>query len=103
MSELREKLFSDQDEVELSIDEEISDDGHQNLDLEAAKAFDRPRVLQAGLHEKKAEVRKRTLYGTESSRVLNLAPNQWRFRFIKLLSLLNAFCYPFLALLSIRL
>ena len=63
---------------------------------------DIPREIQSGEVEKE-ELRKRMIYGAESDRVLHLAPSQLRFYLIKLLSLINAFCYPILALLTIRL
>ena len=51
MSELREKLFSGQEDVEFSMDEATEEEGPEHLDLEAGainKFIDCPRPLKAG-------------------------------------------------------
>ena len=80
----------------------LSENDPEQSDLVAENNQDVPREIQSGEIEKE-ELRKRMIYGAESDRVLHLAPSQLRFYLIKLLSLINAFCYPILALLTIRL
>mmetsp|Transcript_9980 Transcript_9980/g.13571 ORF Transcript_9980/g.13571 Transcript_9980/m.13571 type:complete len:134 (+) Transcript_9980:2027-2428(+) len=83
------------------MEEDKRDDGGKN-GKGASSAADVPRVISKGTKEQHEE-RKRRRYGTEDSRVLNLAEGHKIFHFIKLLSLLNSFCYPMLAWLAIRL
>ena len=105
MSQVREQLFSEQDDLDLTLEEEKEEAFAQEANANkkgTEHKNDMPRVINHGTHED-FEKKKRQLYGAESWRVLELAENQGLFFLIKLISLLNSICYPILALMTIKL